>query len=189
MAFYPGEEGGTAVADVLFGDVNPAGRLPVTFYRSVRALPSFTDYRMDGRTYRYLHQPPVYAFGHGLSYTTFRYTNLQVTSVGDAFTVHVDVENTGPRAGDEVVQVYATALAPPVPAPHRWLIGFTRVSLPPGERKTLSIPLAAHAFSLVDPGGRRRLFPGDYAIAVGGHQPSDTDQGLTVHLTIAAAAP
>ncbi|HXI58726.1 MAG TPA: glycoside hydrolase family 3 C-terminal domain-containing protein [Polyangia bacterium] len=188
MAFYPGEEGGTAVADVLFGDVNPAGRLPVTFYRSVRALPPFTDYRMDGRTYRYLRQPPVYAFGHGLSYTTFRYANLQVTSVGDVFTVHVDVDNTGPRAGDEVVQVYASALAPPVPAPQRWLVGFTRLSLHPGERKTLNIPLPAHAFSLVDPSGRRQLFPGDYAVTVGGRQPGDAAPGLTAHLTIAAAA-
>jgi beta-glucosidase len=186
MAFYPGEEGGTAVADVLLGDVSPSGRLPVTFYESTRALPAFTDYAMAGRTYRFLRAQPVYAFGHGLSYTTFRYADLKVTA--DA--AQIDVENTGSRAAATVVQVYASALAAPFPAPRRSLVGFARVTLPPGARQTMTIPLPPEALTLVDPDGRRVPIAGPVRIAVGGRQPDDdggygdSGDGQAVQMTV-----
>ncbi len=130
--WYPGAEGGRAVADVLFGDVNPAGRLPVTFYRSTDDLPPFADYAMRGRTYRYFDGQPQYGFGFGLSYTTFRYTGAAART-GAFATVTVDVVNTGGRAGDEVVQVYVMPRGAPAYAPHRWLAAFTRVSLAAGR--------------------------------------------------------
>src|SRR6185312_8704598 len=114
-AWYPGEEGGTAIADVLFGDYNPSGRLPVTFYKSVADLPAFSDYSMQGRTYRYFKGQPLYPFGFGLSYSTFKYDGLklgakQVRS-GESVKVSANVTNTSNRAGDEVVQLYVTDVA------------------------------------------------------------------------------
>ena len=129
-AWYPGAEGGTALAEVLFGDANPAGRLPVTIYRSAADVPPFGDYSMRGRTYRYLEKPPLWPFGHGLSYTTFRYSNLVVPSELEPdkdLALSVEVENTGARAGDEVVQVYLSKPHAPAYAPRRWLAGFARV--------------------------------------------------------------
>src|SRR5205807_10404798 len=118
-AWYPGEEGGTAIADVLFGDYNPGGRLPVTFYKSVDQLPPFTDYRMQGRTYRYFKGDPLYPFGFGLSYTKFKYDNLRLSAktikAGEGLRVSVDVQNIGDRAGDEVMQLYVTDVAATVP--------------------------------------------------------------------------
>jgi beta-glucosidase len=177
MAWYPGEEGGTAVADVLFGDYNPAGRLPVTFYESVDQLPPFADYAMEGRTYRYFRGEPLYPFGFGRSFTTFQYGALRITpDKGDAdpgrsFQVAVDVQNSGARAGDEVVQLYVTADAASAPVPIRALAGFQRITLAPGERKTVAFTLGARALSLVDPRGRRRIEPGTFTVAVGGGQP------------------
>jgi beta-glucosidase len=195
--WYPGEEGGTAVAAALFGDASPAGRLPVTIYRSVVDLPPFTDYAMRGRTYRYLARPPLYAFGHGLSYTTFRYTNLVLApatvAAGKDVTVSVDVENSGRRDADEVVQIYVIPRAVPPYAPRRWLAAFTRVSLAAGARTTVTLPLAARAFSLVDDKGVRRVSPGLVEIAVGGGQPDASGRyagrtpGLTAQLAIAGA--
>lgn len=174
-AWYPGEEGGTAIADVLFGDYNPAGRLPVTFYRSVEDLPPFADYAMEGRTYRYFRGEPLYAFGHGLSYTTFTYRNLQLSvqtlSPGETLTVSVQVQNTGQRAGDEVVQLYVTDVAASVPVPLRELQGFKRVHLAPGEVQTITFSLAPRQFALVDERGRRVIEPGEFQITVGGRQP------------------
>ena len=146
QAWYPGQAGGTAVADVLLGHYNPAGRLPVTFYRATKDLPDFTDYRMAGRTYRYLKGEPLYPFGHGLSYTSFAYANLQVRP-GDAgvLTVTVDVTNTGTRDGDEVVQLYATPPPETRPREHRALCGFDRVHLKAGETKALSLTVPRSA--------------------------------------------
>jgi beta-glucosidase len=183
MAFYPGEEGGTAVADVLFGDAAPAGRLPVTFYRSVADLPPFADYAMAGRTYRYFTGDPVYAFGFGRSFTTFRYAALQLAPASAragaamAVRVSVDVTNSGSRAGDEVVQLYiaaagAAAATAPAPAPIRWLAGFQRITLAPGERRTVGFTLDARALSIVDGAGRRLVRPGGFTVAVGGGQPA-----------------
>jgi beta-glucosidase len=158
-AWYPGQAAGTAIADVLFGDYNPAGRLPLTFYRRVEDLPRFEDYRMMGRTYRFFHGTPLYAFGHGLSYTTFRYTNLRTSSdtlsTDDTITVRVDVTNTGKRAGDEVVQLYVQHLRSAVERPIKDLRGYARVRLDPGERRTVALPLAASSLAYWDSGGHR----------------------------------
>ncbi len=167
--WYPGEEGGNAVADVLFGDANPAGRLPITIYRSVADLPPFADYAMHGRTYRYLTQRPLYRFGDGLSYTTFRYSNLMVAT--DRKTISVEVQNSGTRAGDEVVQVYLVPRDPPAYAPHLWLAAFTRVPLAAGERRAVSLALPPEALTLVDEQGQRRPLTGAVDIAVGGVAP------------------
>ena len=139
-AWYPGQAGGDAIADVLFGDYNPGGRLPVTFYKSAEQLPPFTDYSMKGRTYRYFQGEPLFRFGHGLSYTTFEYRNRKLES-GKAV---VEVENTGSMAGDEVVQVYVKGS----------LAGFRRITLKPGERRTVELPVKAAALSEVSFGAK-----------------------------------
>jgi len=153
-AWYPGQAAGTAIADVLFGDYNPGGRLPVTFYSGLADLPPFEDYRMSGRTYRFFRGTPLYPFGHGLSYTTFRYKNLH-TSAGrlpgdSAITVRVEVTNSGRRAGDEVVQLYIRHLGSAVERPNRDLRGYRRVTLEPGETRTVEFPLAASSLAYWD---------------------------------------
>ena len=176
--WYPGQAG-EAVADVLFGDYNPGGRLPVTFYRSVDDLPPFEDYAMEGHTYRYFRGEPLFPFGYGLSYTTFEYTNLQLSAkcirASETLTVSVDVHNVGQRAGDEVVQVYVADIAASVPVPIRQLCGFERVHLAPGETKTVSFDLAPRQLSLIDDSGRRVVEPGGFQVAVGGRQPVSED--------------
>jgi beta-glucosidase len=145
-AWYPGQAAGSAIADVLFGDYNPAGRLPVTFYKSVNDLPTFDDYRMAGRTYRLFTGSALYPFGHGLSYTTFAYSALRVNktraSARDTVLVSVDITNSGPSPGDEVVQLYVQHGGRAVPRPQRDLRGYARVRLAPGERRTVTLPLA-----------------------------------------------
>jgi beta-glucosidase len=150
-AWYPGQAGGSAIADVLFGDYNPGGRLPVTFYRSVSDLPPFEDYSMKGRTYRYFTGTPLYPFGHGLSYTTFAYKNLRtgaptLSSTGTA-SVSVDVTNTGSRAGDEVVQLYVSHAGSKVSRPVKELRGYQRVTLKPGETRTVRFALPASSLA------------------------------------------
>ena len=158
-AWYPGEEGGSALADVLFGDYSPAGRLPVTFHESVDDLPAFDDYAMAGRTYRYYRGRPLYPFGHGLSYTCFAYANLTVAVEGDAARVSFDLANLGDRAGDEVAQVYARdpQAGPDGPAPLKELVGFRRLALSPGEtrRVELDVPLSRLAAVGVGDAARR----------------------------------
>ena len=145
VAWYPGQRGGDALADVLFGDYNPAGRLPVTFYESVADLPPFADYAMEGRTYRYFRGKPLYAFGHGLSYTRFEYSSLSLSRTramaGDRVEVALDVKNVGGRDGDEVVQLYARDVESKTPAPVRELRGFERVALKAGEQRRVRITL------------------------------------------------
>ena len=173
-AWYPGEDAGDAIADVLSGAVSPAGRLPITFYRSVDDLPPFTDYAMANRTYRYFHGEALFPFGYGLSYARFRYSDLQLPTqarAGDSVTVAVTVENAGAVTADEVVELYVSAVNPPIPAPIRSLAGFQRVTLAPGERRQVSFRLPGGAFSLVDDAGRRVIEPGTYEIAAGGKQP------------------
>jgi beta-glucosidase len=171
--WYPGAEGGAALGEVLFGAASPAGRLPVTVPRSADDLPPFADYSMKGRTYRYPDKPPLWAFGHGLSYTTFAYSNLAVgaPAPNGEVTVTIDVENTGARAGDEVVQVYVSKPDAPAYAPRRWLAAFARVPLAPRERRTVHLTLPARALTLVDEAGHRAPVTGDILIAVGGGQP------------------
>jgi beta-glucosidase len=185
-AWYPGEEGGTALADVLFGDYNPAGRLPVTFYRSAEDLPPFEDYRMEGRTYRYFRGEPLYPFGYGLSYTAFTYSNLRVsgaisrgssTAIGanETLTVQADVQNVGRRAGDEIVQLYLSDLAASMPVPIRQLAGFARIHLAPGETQTVEFTITPPQLALVDDAGRRVVEPGEFRLSVGGRQPRPED--------------
>jgi beta-glucosidase len=191
QAWYPGEEGGAAIADVLFGDYNPAGRLPVTFYKSADDLPPFTEYGMSGRTYRYFRGQPLYPFGHGLSYTRFVYGDVKLSArsirAGSGVTVSVDVENLGERDGDEVVQLYVTDVAASVPVPVRSLQGVRRVSLRRGERRSVTFKLAPSQLSVIDDRGRRVVEPGDFLISVGGKQPGfkGTADALTtgVHTT------
>jgi beta-glucosidase len=174
-AWYPGEEGGTALADVLFGDYNPGGRLPVTFYKSVDQLPPFTDYSMQGRTYRYFKGDALYPFGFGLSYTKFKYGDLKLSAntikAGGSLNVSVEVQNVGPVAGDEVVQMYVSDQAAPVPVPIRSLAGVSRVFLRPGEKQRVSFMLEPRQMSLIDNDGKRVIAPGAFLISVGGRQP------------------
>ena len=176
-AWYPGQAAGTAIADVLFGDYNPGGRLPVTFYRSTDQLPPFSDYDMDGRTYRYFRGDPLFPFGHGLSYTTFAYRNLSLPSsvrAGEDVRVAVEVENAGRVAGEEVVQLYLTDLESSAPVPLRSLQGVRRIFLEPGERQTLSFTLSPRQLSLMDSAWERVLEPGVFEVSVGGKQPGFT---------------
>ncbi len=173
-AWYPGEGAGDAIADVLSGAVSPAGRLPVTFYRSVNDLPPFSDYAMTNRTYRYFHGEALFPFGYGLSYARFHYSDLQIprqARAGDSVRVAVAVENAGAVAADEVVELYVSAIDPSIPAPIRSLEGFQRLTLAPGERRQVSFHLPARAFALVNDAGRRVIEPGTYEVAVGGKQP------------------
>ncbi len=183
-AWYPGGEGGTAIADVLFGNYNPAGRLPVTFYKSVDQLPPFTDYGMAGRTYRYFKGEPLYPFGFGLSYTKFDYDNLRFSAksvkAGEPMKVSVDVKNAGQMAGDEVVQLYLTDVAASAPVPIRTLVGFDRITLQRGEKRTVTFTITPRQMSLIDDGGKRVIEPGEFAISVGGGQ-----VGLTGKFSVA----
>jgi beta-glucosidase len=174
QAFYPGEATGTALARLLFGDFNPSGRLPVTFYKSVNDLPDFKDYTMDGRTYRYFEGEPLYGFGHGLSYSTFAYKNLQVPSqaaTGNEVRISVEVTNSGKMDGEEVVQVYIADKEATAPVPLRSLAAFKRVTLKAGETKKVEITLKPEQFSLIDNNYNRVVEPGWFIISVGGHQP------------------
>ncbi len=174
-AWYPGGEGGTAVASLLAGDYSPAGRLPVTFYKSADQLPAFNDYSMAGRTYRYFSGGPLYPFGHGLSYTTFKYENARVSrskiKADDEVTVSVEVTNTGKMASDEVVQLYLSH-DDVKGAPIRSLQSFERISLQPSEKKLVQFKLRDRAFSIVDEQGIRRIQPGKVNVWLGGGQPA-----------------
>lgn len=184
-AWYPGEEGGTALAGVLFGDYNPAGRLPVTFVKSLDQLPPFTDYSMKDRTYRYMAEEPLYPFGYGLSYTIFTYSDLTVSDRELATTdqkdleVSVTVTNTGKRAGEEVVQLYLSAPGAGVTTPKWELKGFERVALQPEEKKTVQFSLSRRQLGSINQEGDCFLEPGRYRIYVGGRQPDDRSRQLT----------
>ena len=173
-AWYAGEEGGTAVAQTLAGVNNPAGRLPVTFYKGVDQLPDFEDYSMKNRTYRYFEGQPLYAFGYGLSYSKFEYSNLKLSSVtlkaGESLSVDADVRNASQRDGDEVVELYLSFPRSPA-APLRALRGFTRIHVVAGAIQHVHFILDARGLSQVDDKGDRIVASGDYRITVGGGQP------------------
>ena len=173
-AFYPGADGGNAVADILFGKVNPAGKLPITFYRSDEDLPDFEDYSMDGRTYRYMSCPAQFPFGFGLSYTAFSYRDL---SVGKDLTARVTVKNEGDRDGLETVEVYIRTEAP-FRAPRYQLKKIQKVFLRAGEEKTLSIPLQKEDFMLYNEAGEWVLPAGKKTVFVGGSQPDEVSEAL-----------
>jgi beta-glucosidase len=184
--WYPGEEGGTAIAETLAGDNNPAGRLPLTFYASNDQLPPFEDYSMTHRTYRYFDGKPLYAFGYGLSYTTFAYSNLRLPSTiaaGDYVPVAVTVTNTGSVAGDEVLEVYLTQPRG-FETPRRILADFLRVHLAPGQATEAHLNLTPRSIAQVDEKGNRIILPGTYTISLGGSQPSDASSTQTATFTI-----
>ncbi|MBN2775171.1 MAG: glycoside hydrolase family 3 C-terminal domain-containing protein, partial [Prolixibacteraceae bacterium] len=173
-AGYPGEQGGNAVADVLFGDYNPAGRLPVTYYKSVEQLPPFEDYDMEGRTYRYFSGEPLFPFGFGLSYTTFVYSDLIIpekVNSGEVTDITVKVKNTGDKDGEEVVQLYITDEKASTPRPIRQLEGFKRVFLKAGEIKEVKFQIQPRQLSMIDKNEKRLIEPGWFSVSVGGKQP------------------
>ena len=172
---YPGEEGGNALADVLFGDYNPAGRLPITYYNALEDLPAFEDYNMKGRTYRYFEGEPLYPFGYGLSYTTFDYSNLKFEKqihAGENLNLSVTVTNTGNYAGDEVVQVYITDEKASTPRPIRQLVGFDRIHLKPNESKSVYFTITPRQLSIINKETKRVIEEGNFTLYVGGEQPS-----------------
>ena len=181
-AWYPGEEGGTAIARTLAGENNPGGRLPVTFYASVKDLPPFEEYSMKNRTYRYYTGEPFYPFGYGLSYSTFSYSNLKITPdqarAAGPVTVGVTVTNSGKVKGDEVVELYLTSpnATSTQTAPIRALKGFRRVSLEPGASANVDFALDSRDLSSVRTDGVRVVLPGKYKLSVGGAQPG---RGIT----------
>jgi beta-glucosidase len=180
--WYPGQAAGQAIADVLFGDYNPGGKLPVTFYKSEKDLPPFKEYNLTKQTYRYFNGEPLYPFGYGLSYTTFGYENLKVEETykaGDPVKLSVTVKNTGAVPGDEVVQAYVTHMKAPIKMPIRSLAQFQRITLAPGESKQVDLTITSDAFSIVNMKGERSVVPGEFEIAVGGGQP-DVKVGTTV---------
>lgn len=192
IAWYPGEEGGNAIAETLTGKNNPAGRLPVTFYQSTADLPAFTDYSMRNRTYRYYKGDVLYPFGYGLSYSQFGYgspnANSREIQAGTPLTVTAEVRNTSGRAGDEVVELYVvppqTAVSPQVE-----LEGFQRIHLSAGERRKVQFTLSPRELSEVDEKGNRAVIPGDYRISIAGGQPRADTPSVTVHISGAMTLP
>ena len=186
-AWYPGEEGGAAVAETLSGKNNPAGRLPVTFYKGVDQLPNFEDYGMANRTYRYFSGKPLYPFGYGLSYTKFSYSDLSVPAeavlAGQPIGADVTVTNTGNLAGDEVVQLYLK-FPSLKSAPNVALRGFTRIHLDPGASQKVHFDLKPRDLEMVTEDGSPIIAQGDYTISIGGGQPSTTAPVATGHFHV-----
>jgi beta-glucosidase len=185
QAWYGGEGGAQAVGEILNGECNPSGKLPVTFYASTDQLPDFLDYSMEGRTYRYFHGKPQYPFGFGLSYTTYEYGKgkLSKSSVkaGKGVKVTVPVKNTGNRAGDEIVQVYVKALDNP-DAPIKSLKGFQRVSIAPGATVKVTVELAPDAFAYYDGADGLAIQPGRYQILYGSSSADADLQALNLRV-------
>jgi beta-glucosidase len=187
QAWYPGVEGGTAIAETLAGDNNPAGRLPLTFYASVDQLPPFEEYSMKNRTYRYFTGRPWRGFGFGMSYSKFEYGSLrlpgQPVAAGEPVTVEVDVRNVSERAGDEVVELYLTQPRQAL-TPIRTLGGFERVRLGPGETRRVTLVLDPRTIGQVDAQGERVIVPGTYQVFVGGTQPGESEGGVSGTFTV-----
>ena len=172
--WYGGQSAGTALADVLFGDYNPAGRLPVTFYKSDKDLPDFNEYSMKNRTYRYFTGQPLYGFGYGLSYTSFRYDQLQLpvkSGINTTVKVSVRVTNTGKMDGEEVVQLYVSATGKKTNVPLRSLKGFSRILLKAGESRIVSFELKPEDLSFYGEDGNLLPLSGKVTISIGGSQP------------------
>jgi len=173
-AWYPGEEGGTAVAETLSGKNNPSGRLPITFYTGVDQLPAFEDYSMKGRTYRYFEGTPLYSFGYGLSYSKFTYSHARARrtqiAAGEPLELEADVKNVSKRDGDEVVQVYLN-FSGQTGAPKRALRAFKRIHLNAGQSQHVSFKIYPRDLSFVDLAGERVVEAGNYTVSIGGGQP------------------
>jgi len=186
-AWYPGEAGGTAIAETLMGENDPSGRLPVTFYRSTKDLPAYADYRMVGRTYRYFEGAPLYPFGYGLSYTRFDYGAAQLSNAsltaGQGLSVTAEIANRGARACDAVAELYLTPPGPGHGQPRHSLIGVARVHLSPGESRKVSFEVGPRDLSSVDAAGGRAVEPGVYKLWVGGGQPDKEGEGSALTVT------
>ncbi len=174
-AWYGGEKSGHAIADVILGEYNPAGRLPITFYKSLDQLPDFRDYNMENRTYRYMKENPLFPFGHGLSYTKFKYSNLQINpkkvTANEAINVSVDVKNIGNYSGDEVVQLYISHSSSQNRVPFKELKRFKRVNLNISQVKSISFKLTINDYSIVNDEGEMIIEKGSISVYVGGCQP------------------
>ena len=186
--WYPGEEAGTAIAQTLTGQINPAGRLPLTFYAQTQDLPAFDDYSMNKRTYRYFQGEPLWGFGYGLSYSKFKWSNLKLSSAsltaGSDLTVDADVENVSDRAGDAVSELYLTPPASET-SPHLALLGFERTTIAPHARQHVRFVLQPRALSTVDAEGKRAMRAGQYTLSLGGAQPKESEGGaVTASFTI-----
>jgi beta-glucosidase len=190
-AWYPGVEGGTAIARTLSGQNNPAGRLPITFYANLDGLPAFTDYNMKGRTYRYFTGKPLWGFGYGLSYSTFKYGPVRLSSstikAGEPFTATVTVSNAGTVGGDEVVEAYVQT--PQEGGPIHSLAGFERVTIAPGASKEVTLTIDPRSISSVDDQGNRSVLPGKYTLTLGGAQPQETKANSEASFTVTSSAP
>ncbi len=184
QAWYPGQMGGIAIADVLFGKYSPCGRLPVTFYATMEQVPDFSDYCMEGRTYRYIKVAPAYPFGYGLSYTRFTYRGLLAEATEDGVDVTVTVKNDGTIDGKEVVQAYVSLIDPAYSAPIRQLGAFESVFLKAGEAKTLKLHIIKEQISVYDEEGNAHLHKGKLQLFVGGGQPDERTQELTGNKSI-----
>ena len=174
-AWYPGQAGGTAIADVLFGDYNPAGRLPLTFYKDINDIPAFDDYSMKGKTYRYFKGTPLYDFGFGLSYANFQYSNLETKetiNAGQAVQINVTVTNTSKVDGDEVVQVYFSNPIPDERDTNRTLVAFERVFIKASETKKVSFTIDAKQLAQFKANTGLTLSAGQLTFSVGGMQPN-----------------
>lgn len=181
LAWYPGEQGGNAVADILFGKTNPAGRLPVTFYRSNNDLPAFEDYSMKGRTYRYFTGQVQHPFGFGLSYTSFGYSGLKVTAVPSGYSVNFTVTNTGNFSGDEIVQLYIRRMNAKRDEPVKQLKEFRRITLAKGESRKVNLLLQQNDLAYYDEQAKKwMVYPGEYEVMIGG---SSEDNKLVHRLT------
>ena len=179
QAWYPGQDGGRALAEILFGDFNPSGRLPVTFVRSDDDLRPFEDYSMRGRTYRYLENPPLYPFGFGLSYTTFTYFDFLLSEGAGGINASVMVKNTGTRSGGEVIQFYLKRLDAPVPVPNFQLCGFKRIELAPGEIERVAVTIPQTFLEFIDNDGINHLESTRFTFYAGGQQPDPQSEKLT----------
>ena len=189
-AWYPGVDGGTAIARTLAGLNNPAGRLPVTFYASLDGLPAFTDYGLKGRTYRYFQGKPLWGFGYGLSYSKFTYGPVKLSAsnlkAGDPITASVVVTNTGTMSGDEVVEAYLKT--PQEGGPIHSLVGFERVTIGPGASKEVVLRIDPRSLSSVDDQGNRSILAGKYTLTLGGAQPEETTAKSEAGFTVTGTA-
>ncbi len=190
-AWYPGVEGGEAIARTLAGLNNPAGRLPVTFYASLDGLPAFTDYTLKGRTYRYFQGKPLWGFGYGLSYSKFTYGPVKLSSsnlkAGDQLVATVTVTNTGTMTGDEVVEAYVKT--PQEGGPIHSLVGFERVTIGPGASKEVTLKIDPRWLSGVDDQGNRSILSGNYTLTLSGAQPQETEAKSEAGFTVTGTAP
>ena len=176
-AWYPGEQGGNAIADIIFGDINPSGRLPITFPKSVEQLPKYSDYSMNNRTYKYINYDPMYPFGFGLSYSNFSYSNIKLNKtkikIGESIKASIDIENNSNTAGDEIVQIYVSFKGKGYRVPNSKLIGLKRVKLKAGESKNIKFLIRPEDIQNIDQNGGNIFYIGEYKLTIGACSPWD----------------